>query len=114
MLKQCHESQDAMLAAHLFEIRPCHFYGMRVQYASASGSGDASQLALNCRFALALVRAAQQSRHASTASGFLVSTVGVRDAFGDENSDTMTIHGYCSVDNLLSFKTDPPIRAKHR
>ena len=26
----------------------------------------------------------------------------------------MTIHGYCSVDNLLSFKMDPPNRAKHR
>ena len=30
------------------------------------------------------------------------------------NSDTVTIHGYCSVDNLLSFKMDPPSKAKQR
>ena len=37
-----------------------------------------------------------------------------RDALGDENSDTVTIHGYCSVDNLLSFKMDPPSKEKQR
>eukprot|EP00959_Pyramimonas_sp_CCMP1952_P412469 8643619-Pyramimonas_sp.AAC.1 len=95
-------------------IRPCHFYGMRVQFAPASGSGDASRLARDCHLELALVRTTQKSRCVSTASGFLVSTAGVRDAFGDENSDTVAIHCYCSVDNLLSFKMDPPNRAKHR
>ena len=114
ILKQCRESQDAMLAAHLSEIRACPFYGMRVEYAPASGSGDASQLARNCHLAVALVRTTQRSRCVSTASGFLVSTAGVRDAFGDETSGTVTIHGYCSVDNLLSFKMDPPSKAKHR
>ena len=42
MLKQCRESQDAMLAAHISEIRACPFYGMRVEYAPASDSGDGS------------------------------------------------------------------------
>ena len=116
ILKQCRESQDAMLVAHLSEIRHCPFYGMRVEYAPELplGSGDASQLARNCHLAVALVRTTQKSRCVSTASGFLVSTAGVRDAFGDENSDTVTIHGYCSVDNLLYFKMDPPSRAKQR
>ena len=39
ILKQCRESQDAMLAARLSEIRQCPFYGMRVEYGD---SGDAS------------------------------------------------------------------------
>ena len=64
--------------------------------------------------AVALVRTTQKSRCVSTASGFLVSTPGVRDAFGKDDSDTVTIHGYCSVDNLLNFKMDPPSRAKQR
>ena len=64
--------------------------------------------------AVALVRTTQKSRCVSTASGFLVSTAGVRDAFGDEDSDTVTIHGYCSLDNLLNFKMGPPSKAKHR
>ena len=89
---------------------------MRVEYApeASSGSVDASQLARNCHLAVALVRTTQKSKCVTTANGFLVSTQGVRDAFGDENSDTVTIHGYCSVDNLLSFKMDPPNKAKHR
>ena len=103
-----------MLAAHLSEIRHCPFYGMRVEYPPAGSKGDASQLARNCRLALALVRTTQKSRCVSTAGGFVVSTPGVTDASGDENSHAVTIHGYCSVDNLLSFKMDPPNRAKHR
>ena len=113
ILKQCRESQDAMLAAHLSEIRACPFYGMRVEYAPEA-EGGASQPARNCHLAVALVRSTQKSRCVSTASGFLVSAAGVRDASGDENSYTVTIQGYCSVDNLLSFKRDPPSRAKHR
>ena len=73
------ESQDAMLAAHLSEIRACPFYGMRVEYASET-EGGASQPARNCQLAVALVRTTQRSRCVSTASGFLVSTAGVRDA----------------------------------
>ena len=105
-----------MLAAHLSEIRACPFYGMRVEYAPEVplGNGDASQLARNCHLAVALVCTTQKSRCVSTASGFLVSTPGVRDAFGKDDSDTVTIHGYCSVDNLLNFKMDPPSKAKHR
>ena len=114
ILKQCRESQDAMLAAHLSEIRPCPFYNMRVEYPPASGGGDASQLARNCHLALALVRTTQKSRCVSTAGGFLVSTPGVTDASDDDQARAVTIHGYCSVDNLLSFKMDPPNKAKHR
>ena len=116
ILKRCRVSQDAMLAAHLSEIRACPDNGMRVEYAPdlPFGSGDASQLARNCHLAVALVRTTQKSRCVSTASGFLVSTAGVRDAFGDETAGTVTIHGYCSVDNLLSFKMDPPSTAKQR
>ena len=78
---------------------------MRVEYAPEQplGSGDASQLARNCHLAVAIVRAAQKSRCLTTANGFLVSTAGVRDASGDENPNTVTIHGYCSVGNLLDF-----------
>ena len=114
ILKQCRESQDAMLAAHLSEIRHCPFYGMRVEYPPAGSKGDASQLARNCRLALALVRTTQKSRCLSTAGGFVVSTPGVTDASGDESSHAVTIHGYCSIDKLLNFKMDPPNRAKHR
>ena len=45
VLQQCPESQDAMLAAHLSEIRPCPFYGMRVEYAPEA-EGGAPQPAL--------------------------------------------------------------------
>ena len=38
----------------------------------------------------------------------------MRDALGDETLDTVTIHGCCSVDNLLSFPMDPPSKAKQR
>ena len=38
----------------------------------------------------------------------------MRDALGDETLDTVTIHGYCSVNNLLSFTMDPPSKAKQR
>ena len=113
ILKQCPESQDAMLAAHLSEIRACPFYGMRVEYASET-EGGASQPARNCQLAVALVRTTQKSHCVSTASGFLVSTAGVRDVFASEDSDTVTVHGYCSADNLLSFKMDPPQKAKQR
>ena len=43
-----------------------------------------------------------------------MSTPGVTDVSDDENSHAMTIHGYCSISNLLSFKMDPPNKAKHR
>ena len=43
-----------------------------------------------------------------------MSTAGVRDAFGNADSDTVTIHGYCSEGNLLNFMMDPPSKAKHR
>ena len=114
ILKRCRVSQDAMLAAHLSEIRPCPFYNMRVEYPPASGGGDVSQLARNCHLALALVRTTQKSRCVSTAGGFLVSTPGVTDASDDDQARAVTIHGYCSVDNLLCFKMDPPTNAKHR
>ena len=116
ILKQCRESQDSMLAAHLSEIHACPFYGMRVEYALEPplGSGDASQLARNCHLAVALVRTTQKSRCVSTANGFFVTTSGVKDAFADQNSDSVTIRGYCSVDHLLDFKMDPPSKAKHR
>ena len=100
-----------MLAARLSEIRRCPFYGMHVEYGD---SGDASQLARNCHLAVALVSSTQKSRCLSTAHGYQVSTAGVRDVFADENSNTVTIHGYCSLDNLLNFKMDPPSRAKQR
>ena len=105
-----------MLAAYIWEIRACPFYGMRVEYAPEPplGSGDASQLVRNCHLAVALVRAAQKSKCVTTALGFRVSTAGVKDAFGDESSHEVTIHGFCSVDNLLSFKMDPPSSAKQR
>jgi hypothetical protein len=116
ILKQCRETQDAMLAAHVSEIRFCPFYGMRVEFSQGPprDSGDASQLARNCQLVLSLVRTTQKSRCETTANGFLVSTAGVKDASGDENSEAVTIHGYCSANNLLSFKMDPPSRAKHR
>ena len=76
--------------------------------------GGASQPARNCHLAVALVRSTQKSRCVSTASGFLVSTAGVRDAFGNEKSDAVAIHGYCSVENLLNCKMDPPNKAKQR
>ena len=105
-----------MVAAHLSEIHACPFYGMRVEYASEHplGTDDASQLVRNCHSAVALVRSTQKSKCVSTASGFLVSTTGVKDAFGDGNSDAKAIHGYCSVDYLLDFKMDPPNKGKHR
>ncbi len=119
ILKQCRESQDAMLVARLPEIHACPFYGMRVEYAPGESAGSDSPTASrararNCNMAVALVRTTQKSRCVSTASGFLVSTAGVTDAFGDEKYDAVTIHGYCSVDNLLSFKMDPPHNAKQR
>ena len=79
-----------MLAAHLSEIRACPFYGMRVEYAPES-VGGAAQPARNGHLAVALVRTTQKSRCVSTASGFLVSTPGVRDAFDNDDSDTVTI-----------------------
>ena len=95
---------------------PAPFYGMRVEYAPEPplGSGDAAQLARNCHLAVALVRTTQKSRCVSTANGFFVTTSGVKDAFADQNSDSVTIRGYCSVDHLLDFKMDPPSKAKHR
>ena len=90
---------------------PVPFYGMCVEYAPES-VGGAAQPARNCHLAVALVRTTQKSRCVSTASGF--PTAGVRDAFGDEDSDTVTVHGYCSLDNLLNFKMDPPSKSKQR
>ena len=89
---------------------------MRVEYAPEQplGSGDASQLARNCHLAVALVSSTQKSRCVKSGQGYQVSTPGVRDAFADENSNTVTIHGYCSLDNLLNFKMDPPSRPKQR
>ncbi len=57
ILKQCHESQDCMLVARLSGIRACLFCGMRVEYdpETSPSSGDASQLARNSHFAVALV-----------------------------------------------------------
>ena len=103
-----------MLAACIWEIPACLFSGTRVEYALELllGSGDAFQLARNCHQAVALVRIAQKSKCVTTALGFHVSTAGVKDSFGDESSHEVTNHGFCSVDNLLSFKMDPPSRAK--
>ena len=36
------------------------------------------------------------------------------DALEDEESDKVEVRGYCSVDNLLDFRMDPPARAKER
>ena len=34
------------------------------------------------------------------------------DVLEDEESDKVEVRGYCSVDNLLDFRMDPPARAK--
>ena len=100
-----------MLAAHLSEIHSCPFYGLRVEYTSGS-AGGAPQPTRNCHVAVALARSTQKSRCTSTAHGFLVSTGGVVDALEAEESDKVEVRGYCSVDNLLDFRMDPPARAK--
>ena len=92
---------------------PVPFYGIRVEY-EKDDEGYVPQPARNCQLAVALVRATQKSQCVSTTSGFLVSTAGVRDAFADADSDTVTIYGSCSLDNLLNFKMDPPSKAKQR
>ena len=49
------------------------------------------------------------------ANGFLVSTGGVKDALEDEEDPkTVEVRGYCSMDNVLEFKMDPPARAAER
>ena len=44
-----------------------------------------------------------------------MSTGGVKDALEDEEDPkTVEIRGYCSMDNVLEFKMDPPARAAER
>ena len=104
-----------MLAVQLSEVFACLFYGLRVEYNSSGHAGGASQPTRNCQVAVALARATQKSRCVKVANGFLVSTGGVKDALEDEEDlKTVEIRGYCSMDNVLEFKMDPPARAAHR
>ena len=48
------------------------------------------------------------------ANGFLVSTSGVKDALVEEDSNTVEVRGYCSINNVLEFKMDPPKRTTER
>ena len=115
ILKQCPESHDAMLAVRLSEVSSCPFYGLRVEYSSSGHAGGAPQPTRNCQVAVALARATQKSRCLKVANGFLVSTSGVKDALEDEEDPkTVEVRGYCSMDNVLEFKMDPPARAAER
>ena len=115
ILNQCPESHDAMLAVRLSEVSACPFYGLRVEYNSSGHAGGAPQPTRNCQVAVALARATQKSRCVTVANGFLVSTGGVKDALEDEEDPkTVEVRGYCSMDNVLEFKMDPPARAAER
>ena len=115
ILKQCPESHDAMLAVRLSEVSACPFYGLRVEYNSSGHAGSAPQPTRNCQVAVALARATQKSRCVKVANGFLVSTSGVKDALEDvEDPKMVEIRGYCSINNVLEFKMDPPARATER
>ena len=115
ILKQCPESHDAMLAVRLSEVSGCPFYNLRVEYNSLGHAGSAPQPTRNCKVAVALARATQKSRCTQVANGFLVSTSGVKDALEDEEDPKMVeVRGYCSMDNVLEFKMDPPARATER
>ena len=115
ILKQCPESHEAMLAVRLSEVHSCPFYGLRVEYKSSGGAGGAPQPTRNCQVAVALARATQKSRCLKVANGFLVSTSGVKDALEDEEDPkTVEVRGYCSMDNVLEFKMDPPARSAER
>ena len=115
ILKQCPESHDAMLAVRLSEVSACPFYGLRVEYNSLGHAGSAPQPTRNCQVAVALACATQKSRCLKVANGFLVSTSGVKDALEDEEDPkTVEVRGYCSMDNVLEFKMDPPARAAER
>ena len=115
ILKQCPESRDAMLAVRLSEVSSCPFYGLRVEYNSLGKAGSAPQPTRNCQVAVALACATQKSRCLKVANGFLVSTSGVKDALEDEEDPkTVEVRGYCSMDNVLEFKMDPPARAAER
>ena len=115
ILKRCLERHDAMLAVRLSEVSACPFYGLRVEYNSSGHAGGAPQPIRNCQVAVALARATQKSRCVTVANGFLVSTGGVKDALEDEEDPkTVEVRGYCSMDNVLEFKMDPPARAAER
>ena len=114
ILKQCPESHDAMLAVRLSEVSHCPFYNLRVEYSSPEHAGGASQPTRNCKVAVALARSTQKSRCSNVANGFLVSTSGVKDALVEEDSNTVEVRGYCSINNVLEFKMDPPKRTTER
>ena len=59
-------------------------------------------------------RSTQKSRCSNVANGFLVSTSGVKDALVEEDSKTVEVRGYCSINNVLEFKMDPPKRTTER
>ena len=114
ILKQCPESHEAMLAVRLSEVSHCPFYNLRVEYSSPEHAGGASQPTRNCKVAVALARSTQKSRCSNVANGFLVSTSGVKDALVEEDSNTVEVRGYCSINNVLEFKMDPPKRTTER
>ena len=67
---------------------------MRVEYSNSRHAGGASQPTRNCEVAVALARAAQKSRCVTVASGFLVSTGGVKHALEDEEDpNTVDVRG---------------------
>ena len=109
VLQHLAESNDGILCAQLREIRHCPHYGLAVEYPGTSRR--------NGKCVAALIASSAKSRLVEAAHGHKVLTDRVQDALQETwatDATSFGLVGYCSLNNVLDFKLDPPRAASHR
>ena len=99
-------NDEGILFAFLEDIRSDPYYGMRLEYDTPEGS--------NGMYVAALIASEQKSRTEKLSEdSYRVSTSGIKDIANPKGTVEVPVGnydviGYCSMNNLPSFRLDPP------
>ena len=91
------------LFAFLSDIQPCLHYGFRAHYPAVGSTRNAIGTG-----AVVLLSSTTKSTLESMGAGHKVTSSGVRDAANPENSTTYQVASFCTLENIMEFKMDPP------
>ena len=106
ILNNCPSHDEGLLFAFLADIKPDPYYGFKVMFEGK----EANQ----AKYVAALIGSPNKSQAVAAGTGWKVTTSGITDIAkcDDTENANYQVAGYCSQDDIMNFKLDPP-RGKH-
>ena len=103
ILNNCPKHDEGILFAYLSDLRDDPYYGFQVVYDVREGR--------QATYAAALISSTARSQTPEdVGTGYRVTTTGIidiADADGTQMGD-FTVTGFCTIDDILNFRLDPP------